>query len=105
LLSRDERHLVLRAAPSLAARALPTQVGVVDLHPPLEQAIVFANAHDLHELVLHEPGGLVENAQVAHRLECGDVVLGLGQQRCMARNQRDSPSLVASKIVPLMTLH
>ena len=25
--------------------------------------------------------------------------------RCMARNQRDSPSLVASKIVPLMTLH
>jgi hypothetical protein len=23
----------------------------------------------------------------------------------MARNQRDSPSLVASKIVPLMTLH
>lgn len=25
--------------------------------------------------------------------------------RCMARNQRDRPSLVASKIVPLMTLH
>ena len=25
--------------------------------------------------------------------------------RCMARNQRASPSLVASKIVPLMTLH
>ena len=25
--------------------------------------------------------------------------------KCMARNQRESPSLVASKTVPLMTLH
>ena len=34
----DERHLVLRAAPGLAARALAAQVGVVDLHPAVELA-------------------------------------------------------------------
>ena len=33
----------------LAARALPAQVGIVDLHPDVEQAIVFADAHDLHD--------------------------------------------------------
>jgi hypothetical protein len=76
----DERHLVLRAAPGLAARALAAEVGVVDLHPPVELAIVLTHAHDLHELVLHEPGGLVANPQVAHQLERRDVVLGLGQQ-------------------------
>ena len=76
----DERDLVLRAAPDLPARALATQVGVVYLHSALELAGVLAFAHDLHELVLHEPGGLVANAQVAHEFERGDVVLGLGQQ-------------------------
>ncbi|EWS52458.1 hypothetical protein X551_04758 [Methylibium sp. T29] len=76
----DERHLVLRASPGLAARALAAQVGVVNLHSALELAGVLAHAHDLHELVLDQPGGLVANAQVAHQLERGDVVLGLGQQ-------------------------
>ena len=49
----DERHLVLRAVPGLATRALPAQVGVVDLHP---------------------------NVEVARQLRRGNVVLGLGQQ-------------------------
>ena len=101
----DERDLVLRAAPNLAARALATEVGVVNLHPAVELARVLTRTHDLHELVFHQPGGLVANAQVAYEFERGDVVLGLGVSRCMARNQRDSGSLVASKIVPLMTLH
>ena len=34
----DERHLVLRAAAGLAARALAAEVGVVDLHPAVELA-------------------------------------------------------------------
>ena len=76
----DERHLVLRAPSGLAARALPAQVGVVDLHPAVELAAVLAHAHDLHELVLDEPGGLVANPQVAHELERSHVVLGLGEQ-------------------------
>lgn len=76
----DERHLVLRSPPGLTARALAAQVGVIDLHPAVELASVFTNAHDLHKLVLDEPGGLVANAQVAHEFEGGDFVLGLGQQ-------------------------
>ena len=76
----DERHLVLRAAPDLAAGAFPAQVGVVDLHPPVELAALLAQAHDLHELVLDQPGGLVTNAQVTLELQRGDVVLGLREQ-------------------------
>src|SRR5206468_718798 len=76
----DERHLVLRPATALAARALATQVGVVDLHAPLEHARVLALAHDLHELVFHEPGALVANAQVTLELQRRVVVLGLGEQ-------------------------
>ena len=76
----DEGDLVLRAAPDLASRALAPEVGVVDLHPALELARVLALAHHLHELVLHEPGGLVANPQVALEFKRGDVVLGLGQQ-------------------------
>ena len=52
----NEGHLVLRAAPDLAARSLATEVGVVDLHPALVLARVLTHAHDLHELVFHEPG-------------------------------------------------
>ena len=76
----DERHLVLRAATALAPGALATEVGVVDLHAPVEHARVLALAHDLHELVLHEPGALVANAQVTLELQRRDVVLGLGEQ-------------------------
>ena len=61
-------------------RALAAKIGVVHLDPAVEQPGVLTPAHDLHELVLHEPGGLVANSQKAHQLECGDVVLGLGQQ-------------------------
>ena len=75
-----KRHLVLRAAPGLAARALAAQVGVVDLDPAVELAVLLAHPHDLHQLVLDEPGGLVANAQVAHQLQRGDVVLGLCEQ-------------------------
>jgi hypothetical protein len=46
---------------------------------------------------------LISDAQVAHEFERGHVVLGPGQQ-VHGQDQRDSPSLVASKIVPLMTL-
>jgi hypothetical protein len=54
--------------------------------------------------MLDEPGGLVANPQVAHQLERRDVVLGLGQQ-VHGQEPARQPHLVASKIVPLMTLH
>ena len=49
-------------------------------HTPVELARVLAQAHELHELVLHEQGALVANAEVAHELERRDIVLALGQQ-------------------------
>ena len=75
-----EGHLVLRAAPYPVGGALATVVGVVDLHPAIELARVLALPHDLHELVFHEPGRLVTNAQVALAFVRSDVVLGSGQQ-------------------------
>ncbi len=76
----EERHLVLRTAPALAPGVLPAEVGIVDLHPAVELAGVFSHAHDLHALVLHQPGGLVADAQVALEFESGNVVLCLGEQ-------------------------
>ena len=76
----DERPLVLRATPGPKSRALAAEVGVIDLHPAVELSAVFTHAHHIHELVLHEPGGLVAPPHMAHQFERRDVVLGLGQQ-------------------------
>ena len=76
----DEGDLVLGAAPDLAAAALPAQIGVVDLDPPVEDTGILAQAHDFHEFVLHQPGALVAHAQVALEFEGRDVVLRLGEQ-------------------------
>ena len=76
----DESHLVLRATPDLAPGSLPTQVGVVDPHPSVKLAALRARAHDLHELVLDEPQGLVTSVQVAFKLQRADVVLGLREE-------------------------
>ncbi len=77
---RNERHLVLRTAAALAVRALAAEVGVVDLHAPGELARVFAQPHDLQQLVLDEPCRGVRRAQVAFELERRNVVLGLCEQ-------------------------
>ena len=59
---------------------LAAEVGVIDLHPPGELPGVLALAHDLHDLVLHQPGRGIGNAEVALELQRGDVVLGLRDQ-------------------------
>lgn len=55
----NERHLALRAASALAARQFATEIGVVDLDPPIQLTRRFPLAHDLHQLVLEQPGSLV----------------------------------------------
>ena len=77
---RQEGDLVLRASPALAARQLAAEVGVVDLDTAAEPAALLALAHDLHELVLDEPGRAIGHPQVAHEFERRDVVLGLREQ-------------------------
>ena len=80
-LYRDqERLLVLRAAPRLAAVALPAQVGVIDLHEAGQLAWHFTLGHGLHDLVLDAPGRFVVHAQVALQLQGRHVRLGCGQQ-------------------------
>jgi hypothetical protein len=78
LYGRHEGNLVGRAAAALAALELTTEVGVVDFHAAGELAGLLAQAHDLHDLVLEQPGGGVGHAEVALELERGDAVLGLG---------------------------
>lgn len=53
LYGRDERHLVLRIAPALAA-----QVGVIDLDAPIQLTQRFPLDHDLRQLVLEQPSDL-----------------------------------------------
>ena len=76
----NERHLILGAAPCFTAREFSTEIGIVHLDTPVQDARFFPLAHDLHELVFDEPSGFVANTQMAHKLQCGDVVLGLRQQ-------------------------
>lgn len=51
-----KRHLVFRAAPSLAARALAAQVGVIDPDVALQGTIGLSLAHGFHQFVLEQPG-------------------------------------------------
>ena len=61
----QERHLVLRAAPSGAAAELAAEVGVVHLDLAAEEVACLALEHRLHELVLDQPSGGVADPQVA----------------------------------------
>lgn len=62
---RHEWDLVLRATPGLAARALATQVGVVDLNSAFEAMAGFLPSHGVVDLVVQQPGGRVAHAQIA----------------------------------------
>ena len=80
-LHRDqERLLVLRAAPRLAAVALPTEVGIIDLHEAGQLAGRLARSHCLHDLVLDAPRGFVVHPEMALQLQRRHVGLGRSQQ-------------------------
>lgn len=63
----DEGELVLSAAPALA-RPLTAQVGVIDLDAPGEPLTLVALVHDLQQLVLELPGGVVADAELSGQL-------------------------------------
>jgi len=75
----DKRELVLSAAPALS-RPLTAQVGVIDLDTPGEPFSLVALVHDLQELVLELPGGVVGDAELPGQLQCREAALALGQQ-------------------------
>ena len=79
LYSRDEGDFVSGTSAALT-RALAAQVSVVNFDAPFEDAGGFALSHDLQQLELHQPGGLVAHAQMAHEFQHGNIVFRLGQQ-------------------------
>ena len=76
----DERRLVIRVVPRLAAVALTAEIGIVDLQETRELVRFLALGHDLHDRVLQLTGDDVARAQVALRLPCGHGGLATGQQ-------------------------
>src|SRR5574340_965163 len=90
-----ESHLVLGATAYLAA-----QVGIVDLDAASQLPAVLTVSHDLHQLVLDQPGRLVGDTEMAPEREGGDVVVGLGHEEHGQKPGGQSGSLVASNTVP-----
>jgi hypothetical protein len=76
--SSNEGDFVFGTSAALT-RALAAQVGVVNFDSPFEDAGGFALSHDLQQLELHQPGGLVAHAQMAHEFQRGNIVFRLGQ--------------------------
>src|SRR5918998_1897818 len=77
---RHERDLAGRAPAPLAARPPPAEVGVVDLDPAFEPRLRgLALSHDLHQLVLHQPGRALAHAEPAAELDPADAALALAE--------------------------
>ena len=65
---------------TVGACTQPAPVGIVELHPTGEWPGAVAFQHRLHELVLHQPGAVLRDAQLAGQLQGGEAALGLGDQ-------------------------
>ena len=76
----NKRHLVLRTPSDLAARAFPSQVGVVDLDPLRQDRFLFTLEHGLHELVLEPPGRFVAQPQHPHQFQDRQAGFALGHE-------------------------
>ena len=77
---RHERGLAGRAAATLAARARPAEIGVVDLDSALELGLRgLAGRHRRHQLVLEQPRGRLAGAQPPRQLDRAHPALALAQ--------------------------
>lgn len=68
LYGRHERELVLSAAPALS-RPFTAQVGIIQLDAAGEPLSLVALVHDLQQLVLELPGGVVAEAELPGQLQ------------------------------------
>jgi len=73
-------HLVFRATPDLAATALTTKVGIINLYRALQRIARFTLHHGLHQLVVHQPCGWIAYTQVTLERECRQAGLGLADE-------------------------
>ena len=76
----DQRDFGWRTAPTLAAVALASEKGIVDLNRTGESLTRLAFEHHLHQLVLDLPGRVLRGPQMPGELERRDAVLALRQQ-------------------------
>ena len=77
---RYERHLVLRSTTRLAACALATKVGVVDLDGALEPMAGVARGHGAVDLVVQQPSGRVAHTELAFERQRRQTSLRLTDQ-------------------------
>lgn len=75
-----ERLLIFRSTPHLAAVALATQVGIVDLYETRELTWFLALSHELHDLALELPAGVVTRARAPLQFQRDHVCLTVDQQ-------------------------
>jgi hypothetical protein len=75
-----ERCFTWAASAAQATVTLATPIRIIHLHHPVEQTLVLAFGHRLHQLVLEQPGGVVGHAQVSTQCHRRDAVLVLGEQ-------------------------
>jgi len=77
---RHERRLALGAAAALAAASRAAQIRIVHLHQPRQALLPVALEHRLHQLVLHAPGRVVRNPQLAMQMHRRNALFALRQQ-------------------------
>ncbi len=77
---RYERHFILRSTTSLAARALATKVGVVNLDGALEPMAGVARGHGAIDLVVQQPSGRVAHTELAFERQRRQASLRLTDQ-------------------------
>ena len=75
----DEWDLVFRSPAAFSTGMFATQVGIINLHAPLELTRRLALRHHFEQLVLEAPSAAITYAKEPLQLERGDVVLGLSQ--------------------------
>src|SRR4029450_9490992 len=68
----DERDFVGRSPPHFS-RLFAAQIGIIDLDVARKLVGGIALAHDLHQLLFDEPGGIAFHTQLAGELEGGDI--------------------------------
>ncbi len=91
----EERHLVLRAAPGLADRALTAEVRGAELDGRAQAVGVLALGHGAFDLLLQQPGRGVAHPELALERQGRQLGLGLADQ-VDRQNQDASASLVCS---------
>src|SRR3954468_5537933 len=73
---RDKGRLAGTASATFATRAFAPDVGVIDLDALAGQRLVLITfQHDLHQLVLDLPGGVMRPPETAGQLKAGQAVL------------------------------